>query len=355
MIIKINYKPYTINYPEQSEDKLKIAVDAMGGDNAPQAVIDGVLSALKEIKAEIILVGDKEKINPLLKKTPRKIPIHQASEVVGMDESPSFAIRRKKDSSIVRAIDLLKNGEVDAVVTAGNTGAYVAAATVYLKLIPGIDRAALACPLPTSKGVCLLLDVGATVDSSAENLFQFAIMGSIYAKKILEKENPSVGLINIGEESSKGNQTAKKTYELLKSSNLNFIGNIEGRDIFSGKIDVAICDGFVGNILLKSIEGFSETLEVLLKKEINKRIVYKLGAFFIKNAYKIFKDKLDYASYGGAPLLGTGGYCIKAHGSSSSKAIKNSIFVAEKEVKTGVNKEIQKYFESNHTVERTQI
>ena len=325
----------------------------MGGDNAPQAVIDGVLAALKEIKEEIVLVGDKEKINPLLKKTPFKIPIYQASEVVGMDESPSFAIRKKKDSSIVKAIDLLKNGEVDAVVTAGNTGACVAAATVYLKLIPGIDRAALACPLPTSKGVSLLLDVGATVDASAENLFQFAIMGSIYAKKIMEKENPRIGLINIGEESSKGNQTVKKTYELLKDSDLNFIGNIEGRDIFSGEVDVIICDGFVGNILIKSIEGFTETLEVLLKKEIDKKIFPKLGAFFIKDAYKTFKNKLDYASYGGVPLLGTGGYCIKAHGSSSPNAIKNSILVAEKEVKTGVNKEIQKYFESNHIAVRT--
>ncbi len=334
---------------------MKIAVDAMGGDNAPQAVIDGVLSALKEINEEIVLVGDKEKINPLLKKATYQIPIYQASEVVGMDESPSFAIRKKRDSSIVKAIDLLKNGEVDAVVTAGNTGAYVAAATIHLKLIPGIDRAALACPLPTSKGVCLLLDVGATVDSSAENLFQFAIMGSIYARKIMEKENPSIGLINIGEESSKGNQTVKKAYELLKNSNLNFVGNIEGRDVFSGDIDVIVCDGFVGNILLKSIEGFSETLEVLLKNEIDKKIFSKLGALMIKGAYKAFKGKLDYASYGGVPLLGTGGYCIKAHGSSSSNAIKNSILVAAKEVKTGVNKEIQKYFESNHIAEREKI
>ena len=275
-----------------------------------------------------------------------QVSINHASEVVAMDESPSFAIRKKKDSSIVKAISLLKDGEVDAVVTAGNTGACVAAATVYLKLIPGIERAALACPLPTPDGVCLLLDVGATVDSSAENLFQFAIMGNIYAKKIMGKENPRIGLLNIGEESSKGNQTVKKTYELLKNSNLNFVGNIEGRDIFSGKIDVAVCDGFVGNILLKSVEGFAETLEALLKKEIEKRILYRLGALFIKKAYRIFKDKTDYASYGGAPLLGIGGYCIKAHGASSSNAIKNSILVAEKEVRTGVNEEIQSYFES---------
>ncbi|MDD5454199.1 MAG: phosphate acyltransferase PlsX [Candidatus Ratteibacteria bacterium] len=334
---------------------MKIAVDAMGGDNAPQAIIDGVLSALKEIKEEIVLVGDKEKISPFLKKASSKIPIYQASEVVEMDESPSFAIRKKKDSSIVKAIDLLKDGEVDAVVTAGNTGAYVAAATINLKLIPGIDRAALASPLPTTKGVSLLLDVGATVDSSAENLFQFAIMGSIYSKKIMEKENPTVGLINIGEESSKGNYIVKKAYEIIKASNLNFIGNIEGRDIFSGDIDVIVCDGFVGNILLKSIEGFTETLQVLLKQEIDKRISSKFGAFLVKDAYKAFKNKLDYASYGGVPLLGTGGYCIKAHGASSSNAIKNSILVAEKEVKTGVNKEIQKYFESNHVTERTQV
>ncbi len=333
---------------------MKIAVDAMGGDNAPQAVIDGVLSALKQIKEEIVLVGDKEKITPFLGKNTYKIPICHAAEVIRMDESPSFAIRKKKDSSIVKAINLLKTGEVDAVVTAGNTGAYVAAATINLKLIPGIKRAALASPLPTAKGVSLLLDVGATVDSSAENLFQFAIMGSIYAKKIMEKENPIVGLINIGEESSKGNQVVKKTYKLLKNSNLNFIGNIEGRDIFFGSVDVIVCDGFVGNILLKCMEGFTETLEVLLKKEIDKKMLSKLGAFLVKDAYKTFKCKLDYASYGGVPLLGTGGYCIKAHGSSSSAAIKNSILVAGKEVKTNVNKEIQRYFETNHVAERTQ-
>lgn len=334
---------------------MKIAVDAMGGDNAPQAVIDGVLSALKETKGEIILVGDKGKIEPFLKKDFSQIPIHHASEVVEMDESPSFAIRKKKDSSIVKAIDLLRNGEVDAVVTAGNTGAYVAAATIHLKLIPGINRAALASPLPTAKGVSLLLDVGATVDSSAENLFQFAIMGNIYASKIMEKENPAVGLINIGEESSKGNYIARKAYEMMEKSNLNFIGNIEGRDIFSGDIDVIVCDGFVGNILLKSLEGFTEALELSLKKEIKKNIFAKFGAFLIKDAYKTLKHKLDYASYGGVPLLGTSGYCIKAHGASSSSAIKNSILVAEKEVKTGVNKEIQKYFKANHVIKKDNV
>ncbi len=332
---------------------MKIAVDAMGGDKAPKAVIDGVLSALKEVEAEIILVGDEEKIKPLLRKKSNQPSICHASEVIGMDEPPSFAIRKKKDSSIVKAISLLKDGEVDAVVTAGNTGACVAAATIYLRLIPGIERAALACPMPTSDGVCLLLDVGATVDSSAENLFQFAIMGDIYARKIMGKETPRIGLLNIGEESSKGNQTVKKTYELLKSSRLNFVGNIEGRDIFSGRVDVAICDGFVGNIVLKASEGLAETFEILLRKEINKSILCKLGTFFIRRAYRIFKDKTDYAAYGGAPLLGTGGYCIKAHGASSSKAIKNSILVAEKEVRTGVNEEIQSYFESNPPIERT--
>lgn len=326
---------------------MKIAVDAMGGDKAPEAVIDGVLSALKEVEAEIVLVGDEEKIKPLLKKVPSQLHICHASEVIGMDEPPSFAIRKKRDSSIVKAISLLKSGEVDAVVTAGNTGACVAAATIYLKLIPGIERAALACPLPTTDGVCLLLDVGATVDSSPENLLQFAIMGNIYAKKIMGKEIPRIGLLNIGEESSKGNQTVKKAYELIKNSNLNFVGNIEGRDIFSGRIDVAICDGFVGNILLKSVEGLAETLEVLLKKEIEKGTLYKLGALFIKKAYRTFKDKTDYASYGGAPLLGIGGYCVKAHGASSSRAIKNSILVTEKEVRTGVNEEIQNYFKSS--------
>lgn len=325
---------------------MKIAVDAMGGDKAPEAIIEGVLNALKETEAEIVLVGNEKKIKPLLKKTAGKISIHHSSQVVSMDESPSFSIRKKKDSSIVKAISLLKNEDVDAVVTAGNTGACVVAATIYLRLIPGVERAALASPMPTPQGVCLLLDAGANVDSSAENLFQFAIMGDIYAKNILGKESPRIGLVNIGEESSKGNQTVKKTFELLKDSDLNFIGNIEGRDIFSNKVDVAVCDGFVGNVVLKSSEGLAETLETSLRKEISKKTLYKLGALFLKGAYKIFKDKTDYASYGGAPLLGIGGYCIKAHGASSSLAIKNSILVAEKEVKTGVNKKIQKYFGS---------
>jgi glycerol-3-phosphate acyltransferase PlsX len=327
---------------------MKIAVDAMGGDNAPQAVIEGVLDSLKEIESEIVLVGDEKQIKPLLKGA-GKILIYHSTQVVGMDESPSFAIRKKKDSSIVKAISLLKNKEVDAVVTAGNTGACVAAATIYLKLIPGVQRAALASPMPTPQGACLLLDVGANVDSSPETLLQFAIMGDIYARNIFGEESPRIGLINIGEESSKGNQIVKKTYKLLKDSGLNFIGNIEGRDMFYNKVDVAVCDGFVGNVILKSSEGLAETLETSLKKEINKKVLYKLGALFLKGAYKIFKDKTDYSSYGGAPLLGIGGYCIKAHGSSSSRAIKNSILVAEKEVKTGVNKKIQQHFKSKKT------
>ena len=330
---------------------MKIAVDAMGGDNAPQAVIDGVLSAFEEIKEDIVLVGDEKKIKSFLKNIPPSLTIHHASEVVEMDESPSFAIRKKRDSSIVKAISLLKEGEVDAVVTAGNTGACVAAATIYLKLIPGVARAAIACPMPTSEGMCLLLDVGANVDCSAENLFQFAIMGNIYLKKIIGKENPSIGLLNIGEESSKGNQVVKKTYDLLKNSSLNFMGNVEGRDVFSGKVDVAICDGFVGNIILKSIEGIAETLQVSFKREIAKKILYKVGAHFLRGAYKRLRDKLDYAAYGGALLLGTSGYCIKAHGASSSNAIKNSILVAEKEVRAGVNEEIQNYFASHPSIE----
>lgn len=323
---------------------MKIAVDAMGGDRAPEVVIEGVFDALKESKEEIILVGDRERIEALFRRIPPCISIYHAPEVIGMDESPSFAIRKKKDSSIVRAISLLREGEVDAVVTAGNTGACVAAASIYLKPIPGIERVALACPLPTPDGCCLLLDVGATVDCSAESLFQFAIMGDIYARKIIGEEAPRIGLVNIGEESSKGNKTVKEAYNLLKNSRLNFVGNIEGRDIFSGKVDVAVCDGFVGNILLKSNEGLAETLESSLRREIEKKMIYRLGAFLIRSAYRIFKDKTSYASYGGAPLLGIQGYCVKAHGASSAYAIKNSILVAEKEVMTGVNQEIQQYF-----------
>ena len=313
----------------------------MGGDSGPEVIVSGVIEAFKETQQDLVLVGDRTKLASLIEDYP-SLSICHASEVIGMDESPSFAIRRKKDSSIVKAIQLLKKGEVDAVVTAGNTGACVAAATIYLRRIPGIDSPALACPLPTPEGMCLLLDVGASVDSKAEELLQFALMGDSYIRQIIKKESPSIGLLNIGEEENKGNRAAKKAYELLVDSGLNFIGNVEGRDIFSGKVDVAVCDGFVGNMILKSLEGLAEFMESTLKREIEKRPLSRVGALFMRGAYKVFKARTSYASYGGVPLLGIKGYCIITHGATSAYAIKNSIIVAQQEVKTGVNEEIER-------------
>jgi len=321
---------------------VKIAVDAMGGDTGPEVIVKGTIEAFQETRQDLVLVGDEKRLTPLLKDC-SSISIQHASEIVEMDEKPSFAIRKKKDSSIVRAIQLLKEGKVDAVVTAGNTGACVAAATIYLKRIPGISSPALACPMPTPEGICLLLDVGASLDSKPVDLLQFAIMGDIYIRQIMKKESPSIGLLNIGEEKNKGNRLVKETYELLKKSGLNFAGNVEGRDIFSGKVDVAVCDGFTGNIILKSLEGLVGIIESTLKREIEKKLLYRLGALLSQGAYKVFKDRTSYASYGGAPLLGIKGYCIITHGATSAHAIKNSIIVAQQEVKTRINEKIENF------------
>lgn len=322
---------------------LNIAVDAMGGDRAPGVVVQGAVEASREWDIPIILVGDTELINQELKRYPADhlpVCIKHASEAVGMDESPSTALRRKKDSSIQVAVDLVKRGEASGFVSAGNTGACMATAMFRLGMLKGVDRPAIAALLPTLKGVTMLLDVGATVDCRPKHLFQFAVMGEVYSKYILGNKNPKVGLLSIGEEDIKGNEVTKETFRLLKNSTINFIGNVEGKEVYQGKADVIVCDGFIGNVALKISESVAEMITHLLKDEISKTWRNKLGFLLLIPAFTGFKKTLDYSEYGGAPLLGVNAPCIIAHGGSTAKAIKNAIRVARDFVSQRVNDHI---------------
>ena len=322
---------------------MKIVVDAMGGDYAPGAVIEGTIAAVKEYNAQVLLVGNEEAIKSLLKKAKYKgdnISIQPASEVIGMDESAAASVRRKRDSSIVVGINLVKEGRADAFFSAGNTGAVVCAATLGLGLLPGIERPGIAIITPTLKGISLIIDVGANIDPKPTQLLQYGIMGDAYFRYILERTNPSVGLLNIGEEEVKGTDFIKQTHELLEKSHLNFIGNIEGKDLFTGKCDIIICDGFVGNVALKVTENVVEVMQVFLKKHLLSSMMSKLGMVFLMPSLMRFKKELDYAEYGGALLLGVNGVVIIGHGRSNVKAIKNAIRVAKQEVERQVNEKI---------------
>ncbi|MCD6521664.1 phosphate acyltransferase PlsX [Candidatus Calescamantes bacterium] len=323
---------------------MKIVVDAMGGDRGPEVVVEGVVDAFKEIEGEIILVGEKSIIQKCLARFNfPKIKVIDAPETIDMDDDPMQAVRRKKNSSLVKAMLLLKEGEVDALVSAGNTGAVVTAASIYLKRIQGVHRPTLAVPIPTPVGYSLLLDVGACVDTRAEEIYQFAVMGSLYAQRLMGIENPKVALLNIGEEKMKGNKVVREAYALLEKSSLNFIGNVEGRDLFWGKADVVVCDGFVGNIVLKSSESIAESLSHYLREKIEKSDNQQVKQF-LRKALKDFFKRFDYSNYGGALLLGVKGYCVVTHGASPPEGIKNSVLVASREVISGINEEIEKFF-----------
>lgn len=334
-----------------------IAVDAMGGDQGLLATVKGSIEAIKELGVNIILIGNEEKIkNEILKNNycGSDIEIINAEEVITNDEEPAMAIRRKKKSSMVIGLNLVKEGSADAFVSSGSTGALLAGGLFIVKRIKGIDRAALAIPYPTKRGVSLLLDAGANTDCKAKYLQQFAIMGSIYTEKILNIGNPKVSLINIGTEEGKGNELSKEAYLLLRSSNINFVGNIEARDIPEGVADVLVCDGFVGNIILKLTEGLAMSIFSMLKDEFMSSIKSKIGALLLKSGLKKFKKRLDYTEYGGAPLLGTRGVVIKAHGSSDAKAIKNAIKQAKVFVENKVIEKIEDEISSlggNHDTE----
>lgn len=326
---------------------MKIAVDAMGGDKAPAEIIKGALRAVQKCSCEIILVGDAERIGKILEAEmgARKFPItiKHAGEVINMGEHPADAVRCKKNSSIVVATKMVKDGECDAVLSAGSTGAAVAAAQLILKRIHGISRPAIATPIPTPRGTTLLLDSGANVDSKPEHLIQSGIMGSLYAEYVLKIEKPSVALLNIGEEETKGNEQAKETYQLLKNlSTINFVGNAEGRDIPRGKFDVVICDGFVGNVVLKFGEGLALTIMELLTEELTANGgAALLGKELIARTFRNMSKRLDVSENGGAPLLGVNGCCVISHGASDAKAICSAIGVAKNYVESKIFERIK--------------
>jgi glycerol-3-phosphate acyltransferase PlsX len=311
---------------------MKVALDAMGGDYAPSVNIEGAVETVEEHDdIDVILVGNETLIkNELRSKryNVARISIEHASQVIEMLDSSTTAIRKKKDSSIRIGIDLVKSGRADAFVSAGHSGVVMATSLLLLGRSKGVDRPAIATIMPTLKDTFILVDAGANVDSKPENLLQFALMGNTYCKLVLNKANPKVGLLSIGEEDTKGNELTKETFKLLKGTQLNFIGNIEGKDIFTGKADVVVCDGFIGNIALKISEGLAETIIKMLKREITAVSTGRVGYLLMKPAIRNFKKRTDYDEYGGAPLLGINGTCIISHGRSTSKAIKNALRVA---------------------------
>lgn len=321
---------------------MRIAVDAMGGDFAPGEIVKGALLAAREYKQAIILVGDEEKIRAEFggSEPGELISIVHAPEVIEMGEHPAVAVRRKKNSSIVRATQLVKEGQADALVSAGSTGAAMASALLGLGRIKGIDRPAIAGVLPSESGYTVLLDVGANVDCKPQNLLQFGVMGYLYAQKVLGMANPRVGLLSNGEEETKGSELTLASYPLLQKAGFNFVGNVEGRDIFKGTVDVVVCDGFLGNIVLKSSEGIAGALYKTLRDEINRSWLAKIGLVMAVKALVRFKKRIDYTEYGGAPLLGVNGVSIICHGSSTAKAVKNGIRVAIESVNNHLVSEI---------------
>lgn len=327
---------------------MKIAIDAMGGDNAPRAVVTGVVQAARENPSgpELILVGDEERIKEELVclnalNLPNVSIVH-SSEVVEMYETPVLAIRKKKDSSIMKCASLVKEGKADAFFSAGNTGASVVATKIKWRSLQGVERPAIAVVMPSPYGLFVTLDVGATPDCKPENLVQFAIMGDVYARYILNIKNPKIGLLSLGEEETKGTELTKEAFRLLQgiSGKINFIGNVEGSDFFTEKADVIVCDGFTGNVILKVCESLAGAIQHIIKEEIMKSFWAKLATIMMKPSFKRIGKKVHYEETGGAPLLGVNGTCIIGHGRSSPRAVKNAIRVAEYMVRQDLNRHI---------------
>ena len=309
---------------------MKIAVDAMGGDEAPEVVVQGALEAASEFGIHSILVGHETLLKKLIdaRKADSRISIHHCEEVVGMDESPLKALRKKKDSSIGVAFGLLKEGLADAVISAGNSGATLAAGVLTLGRIPGLERPAIASIFPTEKGPVILIDAGANVDCRPAQLFQFGVMAHAFGCSCLDMNNPEIALLNIGEEGSKGNELVRYSYDLFEKSTLNFVGNVEGRDLLTGDVRIVVCDGFVGNVALKLTEGTAESMARLMKRELMRSFLGRIAFVLGRKAFFRFARELSYEEYGGAPLLGVKGIGIICHGGSSSKAICNAIHMA---------------------------
>src|SRR6266508_2179723 len=307
---------------------MKIAVDAMGGDHGPRVVVEGAVAAVREFGASVILVGDRPAIDREVVRLNAQglaLEIRHASQVVGMAESPSHALRRKRDSSLRVAAELVRESECNALVSAGNTGAAMAIGMFVLGVLPGVDRPAIAAALPSLSGYTVLIDAGANVDPKPHHLFQFAVMGHVYARDIIGKDHPRVGLLSVGEEEGKGNELTKEAFEQLRGSSLNFIGNVEGRDIYNGRCDVVVTDGFTGNVCLKISESLAEMLTAMMREELGRDAISMAGAALSKGAFERMKKRVDYTEMGGAPLLGINGASIICHGASPVKAIKNDV------------------------------
>jgi phosphate acyltransferase len=323
-----------------------IALDAMGSDRAPKPEVEGAILAARHYGVGVLLVGQEAEIRAELAHHPSHRGLHiaivNATEVIGMHEKAGHAVKTKRDSSMRVGVRLVREGRAAGFVTAGNTGAAMATAKIVLGALPGVDRPGLAAVFPTAAGTAaILLDVGANVDSKPQNLEQFAIMGEIYFRSIFGTDRPRVGLLSNGEEEGKGNELTREAFKLIRPLPLNFVGNVEGRDLYNGNVDVIVCDGFVGNVALKISEGMVQVVGTLLKESLNSTITSQVGALLSSKAFRDFKKRLDYSEYGGAPLLGIKGVCIVCHGSSNSNAIKNAIRVAGEFANSGVNGKIE--------------
>jgi glycerol-3-phosphate acyltransferase PlsX len=324
-----------------------IAVDAMGGDHAPRAVIDGIGEWLDRHAAgtTLLVVGDegpvREELRRIGKDSDPRLTVVHAPDVIRMEDSPASAVRSKRRSSINVAVDLVKQGQAQAFFSAGNTGACVASTVLKWRTLPGISRPGIATVFPSPEGNFVLLDAGSTVDCEPLNLVHYAIMGDVYCTHILGKTTPRVGLLNVGGEDVKGNDLAKESFKLLSDvDGLNFIGNVEGHDLFSGRVDVVVCDGFVGNVVLKTCESLAVAISKVLRAKLSRNVVRKVGYVLSRGAYSELKQMVDYAEFGGAPLLGVAGVCIIGHGSSCARAVRNGIRVAEGFVQHQVNDRI---------------
>jgi phosphate acyltransferase len=339
---------------------VKIALDAMGGDFGPPNLITGAVMALRAYPriSRLYLVGDSKKIESELKKhqcNDKRVEIFHTSQVVDMSDGAVEAVRRKKDSSISRAVDLVKRGEADAVVSAGHTGAAVAATAIKLRMLPGVERAGIASLVPTETNVFVLCDAGANLDAKPIHLVQYGIMATVYSRHVLGYPNPTVGLLSIGDEDAKGSGLTKEVFKMLKESGLNFRGNIEGRDLFEDPCEVVLCEGFVGNVVLKTCESIAHAIFTWLKHELTKSPARMLGAAMVKPAFKAIHKKTNWEDYGGSPLLGVNGICIIAHGRSTPLAIQNALRVAAESIEEQVNphiiEEVRRYNETTASLE----
>jgi len=333
---------------------MRIAVDAMGGDHAPDVNVDGALAAAGRWDCEIVLVGDRDVLEGALARRrphadgPGSVTVEHAPDVVAMGEGPVVALRRKPNSTMAVATRMVKDGRVDGLVSAGSTGAAVAASVLYLSPLAGVNRPAIATFLPGLREPTVLLDVGATVDCRPENLYQFAVMGATFASCVLDRRSPKVGLLSVGTEAAKGNALTKRTYEMLSGAGgIHFVGNVEGRDIFTGEVDVVVCDGFVGNVILKASEGLAEAMEAILRRELSSHPLARAGVLLMRGAFRKFKRHVDYAERGGAILLGVNGVVVICHGGSNAKAITNAIGLAYDFISHGGNERISERLGSN--------